>query len=90
MISGNITVAVNTLKETSMIKSSRKDSRLHAWWPETNKDIKDYSKACTSYATAAQDLTRVPLHNGSYHYILSSKCTRILEMKSTTTEAIMG
>ena len=30
---------------------------LHAWWPEIDKDIEDYSKACTSCETAAQDPT---------------------------------
>ena len=37
-------------------------ARLHTWWPGIDKDIEDYSKACTSCATAARDPTRVPLH----------------------------
>ena len=28
-------------------------ARLHTWWPGIDKDIEDYSKACTSCATAA-------------------------------------
>ena len=34
----------------------------YAWWPGINKDIEDYSKSCTSCATAGRDPTRVPLH----------------------------
>ena len=37
-------------------------ARLHAWWPGIDKDIEDYSKGCTSCATAGRDPTRVPLH----------------------------
>ena len=37
-------------------------ARLHAWWPGIDKDIEDYSKGCTSCATARRDPTRVPLH----------------------------
>ena len=76
-------MAVNILKETSMIKSSRKGSRLHAWWPETNKLV--------------HPMQQQHKIQQEFHYTMGVTTTfsvatvpEILEMKSTTTEAIMG
>ena len=83
IISGNLAMAVNILKETSMIKSSRKGSRLHAWWPETSKLV--------------HPMQQQHKIQKEFHYRMGVTTTfsvasvpEILEMKSTTTEAIMG
>ena len=37
-------------------------ARLHAWWPDIDKDVECYTKACTDCATSARDPIKVPLH----------------------------